>query len=181
MERIRKESEEQLKAFGVDKRKKDQKMLDAINRVRKNISDLERIKDYSKFFGMFESEPSNFLEYFPVSDTLFVLDEPNRLRERMELVEYEYEDSMKNRLEGGYVLPGQTHMLNGIDSIYALLSQRRVVLLSALDYKPAGFTEADRMRIDARSISSYNNSFEYLTDDIKKYKRNRYKIVLVCN
>lgn len=181
MERIRKESEEQLKAFGVDKRKKDQKMLDAINRVRKNISDLEKIKDYSKFFGMFESEPSNFLEYFPVSDTLFVLDEPNRLRERMELVEYEYQDSMKNRLEGGYVLPGQTHMLNGIDSIYALLSQRRVVLLSALDYKPAGFTEADRMRIDARSISSYNNSFEYLTDDIKKYKRNRYKIVLVCN
>lgn len=32
-----------------------------------------------------------------------------------------------------------------------------------------------------RSISSYNNSFEYLADDINKYKRTGYRVVLVCN
>ena len=40
---------------------------------------------------------------------------------------------------------------------------------------------ADYLRIDARSISSYNNSFEYLADDINKYKRTGYRVVLVCN
>lgn len=35
------------------------------------------------------------LSYFPREDTLFVLDEPNRLNERMELILYEYTESMK--------------------------------------------------------------------------------------
>ena len=55
------------------------------------------------------------------------------------------------------------------------------MLLSSLDYKPKMLKPADYLRIDARSISSYNNSFEYLADDINKYKRTGYRVVLVCN
>ncbi len=181
MERVRKQTQEQLELLGVNKRKKDSKMMEAINRTRKNLADLERIEDYSKFFPFFEQQPSGFLDYFPVEETVFVLDEPNRLKERMELVEFEYEDSMKNRLAGGYILPGQTDMLRGIAQIYHKLSERKLLMLSALDYKPAGFGDVTRMRIDARSISSYNNQFEYLVDDLHKYKRNGYKILLVCS
>ena len=181
MEKIKEEAQLQLKQLGIDKKKKDKSTLDAINRARKNIADLERVRDYSKFFSYFEKKPASFLEYFPVDKTVFVLDEPNRLKERMELVKYEYDESMKNRLAGGYVLSGQTDMISSIDKIYAILSKRKVIMLSALDYKPQGFSDAERMRIDAKSISSYNNSFDYLVDDIKKYKRNKYKIILVCN
>lgn len=181
MEKIKEEAKLQLKQLGIDKKKKDKSTLDAINRARKNIADLERVRDYSKFFSYFEKKPASFLEYFPVDKTVFVLDEPNRLKERMELVKYEYDESMKNRLAGGYVLSGQTDMISSIDKIYAILSKRKVIMLSALDYKPQGFSDAERMRIDAKSISSYNNSFDYLVDDIKKYKRNKYKIILVCN
>lgn len=53
------------------------------------------------------------------------------------------------------------------------------MLLSSLDYKPKMLKPADYLRIDARSISSYNNSFEYLADDINKYKRTGYRVVLV--
>ena len=37
------------------------------------------------------------------------------------------------------------------------------------------------MYITARSISSYNNSFEYLAKDLEKYKKNGYTTVLVCS
>ena len=126
-------------------------------------------------------ELTGFLSYFPKDDTLFVLDEPNRLNERMELILYEYTESMKNRLEGGYILPGQTDMIHGIESIYAGLEKKRTLLLSALDYKPEKFAVAEYVRIDTRSISPYHNSFEYLADDLKKYKRSGYKSILVCN
>ena len=126
-------------------------------------------------------ELTGFLSYFPKEDTLFVLDEPNRLNERMELILYEYTESMKNRLEGGYILPGQTDMIHGIESIYVGLEKKRTLLLSALDYKPEKFAVAEYVRIDTRSISPYHNSFEYLADDLKKYKRSGYKSILVCN
>ena len=66
----------------------------------------------SKALRMFAEELTGFLSYFPREDTLFVLDEPNRLNERMELILYEYTESMKNRLEGGYILPGQMRDMN---------------------------------------------------------------------
>lgn len=37
------------------------------------------------------------------------------------------------------------------------------------------------MHVEARSISSYNNSFEYLSKDLMKYKKSGYTTVLVCS
>lgn len=180
-ERLKKETEAQLKVLGNNKKRKSAEEIEKCNRLRRTIADMERTKDYSKFLSSFAEKLTGFLDYFPREDTLFVLDEPNRLAERMELITYEYSESMKNRLEGGYILPSQTDMIKEIESIYAQLAGKNTLLVSALDYKPKSITVTQYMRIDARSISSYNNSFEYLTDDLKKYKRNGYKSILVCN
>lgn len=135
-------------AFGNDKKKKTAEDIEKCNRIRRNVADMERTGDYSKALRMFAEELTGFLSYFPKEGTLFVLDEPNRLNERMELILYEYTESMKNRLEGGYILPGQTDMIHGIESIYAGLEKKRTLLLSALDYKPEKFAVAEYVRID---------------------------------
>ena len=46
---------------------------------------------------------SSLAEYFPKGDTLIVVDEPVRLKEHSDMTFYEYSESMKNRLESGYV------------------------------------------------------------------------------
>lgn len=181
LERIRQETAEQLKILGNDKKKKSAEEIEKCNRLKRTVADMERTGDYSKFLSSFAEELTGFLSYFPAQETLFALDEPNRLGERMELIAYEYAESMKNRLAGGYVLPSQTEMIKGIDSIYAHLAKMRTLLVSTLDYKPSGIAVAEYMRVDTKSISSYNNSFEYLADDLKKYKRSGYKSILVCN
>lgn len=181
LERIRQETAEQLKILGNDKKKKSAEEIEKCNRLKRTVADMERTGDYSKFLSSFAEELTGFLSYFPAQETLFALDEPNRLEERMELIAYEYAESMKNRLAGGYVLPSQTEMIKGIDSIYARLAKMRTLLVSTLDYKPSGIAVAEYMRVDTKSISSYNNSFEYLADDLKKYKRSGYKSILVCN
>lgn len=180
-QKVQAELKEQLKLFGIDKKKKSAEDIEKCNRIRRNAADMERTKDYSKFLRLFAEELTGFLSYFPPNDTLFVLDEPNRLNERMELISYEYAESMKNRLEGGYILPGQTDMMCGIEQIYAKLAKERMLLLSTLDYKPKGINVSEYVRADTKSISPYHNSFEYLTDDLKKYKRSGYKSILVCN
>ena len=50
----------------------------------------------------------------PVSyfdDALFVIDEPSRTAEHAGGVELEFKESMKMRLEKGYILPGQADIL----------------------------------------------------------------------
>lgn len=180
-EKVKDEVEKQLVTLGNDKKKKTQQEMDACNRLRHAYADFERTRDYSKFILSFTDEIEGFTDYFPKDETVFVLDEPDRIMERMELISYEYEESMKNRLEGGYVVASQTKLMRPIAEVYKNMQSSRLMLLSSLDYKPKMLKPADYLRIDARSISSYNNSFEYLADDINKYKRTGYRVVFVCN
>ena len=180
-EKVKDEVEKQLVTLGNDKKKKTQQEMHACNRLRHAYADFERTRDYSKFILSFTDEIEGFTDYFPKDETVFVLDEPDRIMERMELISYEYEESMKNRLEGGYVVASQTKLMRPIAEVYKNMQSSRLMLLSSLDYKPKMLKPADYLRIDARSISSYNNSFEYLADDINKYKRTGYRVVLVCN
>ena len=180
-EKVKDEVEKQLVTLGNDKKKKTQQEMDACNRLRHAYADFERTRDYSKFILSFTDEIEGFTDYFPKDETVFVLDEPDRIMERIELISYEYEESMKNRLEGGYVVASQTKLMRPIAEVYKNMQSSRLMLLSSLDYKPKMLKPADYLRIDARSISSYNNSFEYLADDINKYKRTGYRVVLVCN
>ena len=179
--KVKDEVEKQLVTLGNDKKKKTQQEMDACNRLRHAYADFERTRDYSKFILSFTDEIEGFTDYFPKDETVFVLDEPDRIMERMELISYEYEESMKNRLEGGYVVASQTKLMRPIAEVYKNIQSSRLMLLSSLDHKPKMLKPADYLRIDARSISSYNNSFEYLADDINKYKRTGYRVVLVCN
>lgn len=180
-EKVKDEVEKQLVTLGNDKKKKTQQEMDACNRLRHAYADFERTRDYSKFILSFTDEIEGVTDYFPKDETVFVLDEPDRIMERMELISYEYEESMKNRLEGGYVVASQTKLMRPIAEVYKNMQSSRLMLLSSLDYKPKMLKPVDYLRIDARSISSYNNSFEYLADDINKYKRTGYRVVLVCN
>jgi len=88
---------------------------------------------------------------------------------------------MKNRLAAGYVLPSQTNKVKAMNEIIGDLRNNKKLILTTLDYKPEGFEIDYSMYITARSISSYNNSFEYLAKDLEKYKKNGYTTILVCS
>ena len=66
-----------------------------------------------------------------------------------------------------------------LSEITAKLSNYRTVTLSALDLKTS-LIKADRKAdISAKSISSYNNSFEALLQDLKRYKKNGFRVLLL--
>ncbi len=88
---------------------------------------------------------------------------------------------MKNRLAAGYVLPSQTNKIKTLNEIIVRYKHNKKLILTTLDYKPEGFEINYKMHVEARSISSYNNSFEYLSKDLMKYKKSGYTTVLVCS
>lgn len=178
---IKKECDMQLKCFDYGKRKRTKEQIEAGNNLNKLVADVERTGNYEKFTDTIVADTVGLAEYFPEENTLVVLDEPNRLKECNELTLYEYNESMKNRLAAGYVLPSQTNKVKAMNEIIGDLRNNKKLILTTLDYKPEGFEIDYSMYITARSISSYNNSFEYLAKDLEKYKKNGYTTVLVCS
>lgn len=178
---IKKECDRQLECFDYGKRKRTKEQIEAGNNLNKLVADVERTGNYEKFTDTLVADTVGLAEYFPEESTLVVLDEPNRLKECNELTLYEYNESMKNRLAAGYVLPSQTNKVKAMNEIIGDLRNNKKLILTTLDYKPEGFEIDYSMYITARSISSYNNSFEYLAKDLEKYKKNGYTTILVCS
>lgn len=122
----------------------------------------------------------SFLEYFPLEESVFFLDEPARLVEKGNAVEMEFRESLANRAEKGETLPEEARLLYSTAEITARLNGKNCVALCMLEQKSPTWEITGRYQIDARSVNPYNNSFELLLKDLKRWKREKYAVVLMC-
>lgn len=144
----------------------------------------EKLELYGGAFGTeayidyFFEETVSFLDYFGEED-LFFVDEPLRVEERCKSISFEWRESMLNRLEKGYILPKQATSIWNYRTIFSKLENRNTILLSLLETRTGEIEVSEQIEIVTRNISPYNNSFESLIKDLERYKRERYKIVLL--
>ena len=131
------------------------------------------------FLSYFCRERWSLLDYFDPADTFVFFDELSRSAERGRQTELEFSESMKQRLEMGYILPGQMNELFGYKEIMGRLEKYSCCAVSALDIKTCGLKSNGQFGIHVKSVSAYNNSFELLIADLKKYKKNGYRIILL--
>ena len=147
--------------------------------VKDRLEDGLGVGGLDSFLTCFCSDTVSFREYFPAGRTAVFLDEPARLSEHGDAVEAEFRESMTSRLEKGYLLPEQTELLYMAKETLAGLLGPHTVLVTGLEQRLAGMPAARRYAINAKNINSYQNSFEILISDLKRWKRERYRVVLL--
>lgn len=123
----------------------------------------------------------SFLSYFDRDDTVIILDEPVRINEHARAVELEFAESMKHRMEKGYLLPKQMEILKSVEEVAAHLLNMKCISMAALEMKGPVISPKNSFDITARSISSYNNSFETLTKDLLRYRKRGYRVVILSS
>ncbi len=180
MDKIEKEG----KAFA-EKLRKDFHTEEA-HRVEEQTGELlEQVYEFRNLLNLdayvhyFYEDTVSFLDLFDRSKTCVFVDEPARVKEHADAVELEFRESMMHRLEKGYLLPGQMDLLYSVEEVAAKIELGRAVALSALDGKNPLFKADRKADIPVKSISSYNNSFEALIQDLKRYKKNGYRVLLL--
>lgn len=110
---------------------------------------------------------------------LFFLEEPLRLKEQAEAVELEFRESMYQRAQKGYILPGQMDLLYRGEEVAAKLLNGNVVTIATMDTKGGYIRPERRLDVAARSVAPYNNSFEALVKDLKQFKKKGYRVLLL--
>ena len=170
-----------------EKKLRDEFKTEEAHRVR---TQADEIAEQAKYLGVgslnlesyvnyFYDEEVSFLDYFDPRETLLVLDEPARLKEKGEVTEAEFRESMEHRLTKGYILPGQTDILFSREQIMARAETFSTVALSALPVNKNIYKPQERFSMIARSMNSYNNSFEALKKDLVRFKKNDYRVLLL--
>ena len=167
-----------------DAYRKEMKTEEA-HRIQTSITQLvEETREWGFGTGLethlnyFTEEADSLLSYFPEETVLF-LDELVHLDEKGKVVEQEFTDSMTHRLEKGYCLPRQLAMLFSTKKIFAQMQKFSGVVLSTLDSREGLLKIAAHAGIRAVSVGSYNNQFELLVKDLKKFKQQKFRILLL--
>ncbi|MBR1691575.1 MAG: transcription-repair coupling factor [Lachnospiraceae bacterium] len=148
--------------------------------LREQMTEFGATANLESYIRYFYDDLVSFAELFDVRDTLFLLDEPQRIEERAEVVELEFGESMSHRMEKGLALAGQADVLIRREEVYATLGHYALAALSTLDTRMPMRGADNTFHMHVRAISSYNNSFEELKKDLGKYKKNKYAILLLC-
>ena len=186
----------EAKAAGISKIEKESKKIEQRFREEMKTEEAHRVKtnfealreeieelgggaNIDSSISYFWDKSVSLLDCFDKKETMVFLDEPVRLLEQGRVTEQEFSDSMKQRLEKGYILPGQMGALYTSAEIQARLSGMHCVALAALDMKVNELDITNRFHIQVKSVNPYNNSFELLVRDLGRYKKNGYRVIVL--
>ncbi|MGN1192534.1 MAG: transcription-repair coupling factor [Dorea sp.] len=121
----------------------------------------------------------SFLDYFPEDQTILFLDEPVRLIEKGQGVEEEFMEAQKKRVESGYEMTDGEARLYLTEEILKKINVYSSIGFFALDMRCKGLDTRETYHIQSKNVNPYNNSFEMLTQDLKRLKRNGYRVILL--
>ncbi len=150
-----------------------------VEELKEDLFTYQSMTNLDSYLHYFYEETGSLLDFTEAEKSLLILDEPVRIKEHVDAVELEFRDSMSNRLEKGYILPGQTELLYSGEEVAAGLTARRVLALSMMESKCPLFPVREQFQVEAKMVSPYNHSFETLVKDLAKYRKNKYRMVLV--
>ncbi len=183
LKQIRKEAKMQAEAL------RKQMRTEEAHRIEVQVRELAEVLtelgisynaiNLDSYVRYFYPETTSFAACFAGEEACVFLDEPLRIREHVDAVELEFRESMAHRAQKGYILPGQMDILFSAAAVAAGLENRRVVSLSSMEGKNPLVKAEHKFSVQARSLPSYNNSFDALVKDLKNYKKKGYRILLL--
>ena len=150
-----------------------------IKELREQVMEFSQMTNLESYIRYFYEDTVSFLRFFPEGESCVFIDEAARVKEQALAVEMEFRESMGHRLEKGYILPGQADLLYGWEETAGFLQHMRTVLFSSMDSSNALLKPQRKFDVNVKSMSSYNSSFDALVADLKRYKKNGYRVLLL--
>jgi transcription-repair coupling factor (superfamily II helicase) len=150
-----------------------------IAEFKENLENFQGSMAMESYINYFYEHTVSFFDYFSNEDTIFFLDEPGRLTEKGEVVETEFRESMIGRIEKGYILPGQMDVVYGFKEIMSTLSRKNAILISIMEVKNNLYAPKKKYDFTVQTVASYHNNFEVLVKDLERWKKNKYRVILL--
>ena len=146
---------------------------------QRSIENLEQVRIYPCEDVEREGKRVSFLDYFSPADTVLYLDEPVRLLEKGGSVESEFVEAQARRMESGYEVSDAEMILYHAADVAKRMNRFSCVGLCALETRCPELKVRGRYHLETKSVNPYNSSFEMLTRDLKRLKREGYRVVLL--
>ena len=189
LKRLEKEAKKQEKFFrDAHKPEEAHRIASQVKEVKEQLLEFQSKINLESYIRYFYEETVTLPELlYQMADKgsagknniCFFVEDEVRVKEQAEAIELEFRESMEQRAAKGYILPGQMNILYSGEQVAAKLQKGCVITLSTMESKHGYFKTEHKIDLGARNLVSYNNSFEALVKDLKKYRKNGYQVLLL--
>ncbi|MBM7614781.1 transcription-repair coupling factor [Alkaliphilus hydrothermalis] len=135
-------------------------------------------KGSDRFLPYIYKDGATLLDYLK-PDTLFIIDEPRRIKEKVEGYTEEFRENFKTLLERGEVLPTQGKTLVLYDELLKKIQSKPSVVLNLLPKYTPDFQPRETVSFTSRGVQSFQGKFDLLVEELKNLQYKGYKVVLV--
>lgn len=131
------------------------------------------------FLLYFYPDAQSLADYLPIDNTIVFVDEPTRCFETLDMVETEFSEAMRQRLLKGYSLPTQTLFTFTKEQVFGRFESMHSVGMCALPIAKGICKTIGQYNVITKAVNSYNNNFAELLSDLKRFSKNKYRVVVV--
>lgn len=160
----------------------DKEILSKLEKlIRNNLESLketwsfETIESYIPF--LFE-KPSTLFDY--LEDYIFVVDESERCKGKIDSILFEFIENYKAFLERGDILPSQNKLVLEENEIKKKLKENDIILLNSLEKNLKFIKVRESIEFKQVSLSSYQGKLELLIDELIEKRNKGYKTVILA-
>ncbi|MFZ5354779.1 MAG: transcription-repair coupling factor [Bacillota bacterium] len=162
------------KPTGMSPEKLERNLSEDIERLKQGIY-FEGIEKYISFFG---DKFYSLLDYF--DDCIVIIDEPNRVRQRCENIDLEFQEHFKQLLESNEVLPEQYHVMFTYDELVPRLKQYKVICFNTLLKSSSDFRPQSIVSFVTRSMHPFHGKINLLIEEVEHWKSKRYRVLILA-
>ena len=130
--------------------------------------------------SVFLPERATLLDYLP-PNTVIVLDEPNRLRQRCENLHLEFSEMFKDVLSSGRALGAQGELMRDADSTLAAVARKSVLSMQSLTSSSKDISPKAVFTLSGRNMQSFQNKPQLLAQELTAMKGKKYTVIICCS
>ncbi len=150
--------------------------------TQRSVENLDWVRIYPAKDRDGQSKPKtggSLLDYLP-REACLALDEPLRMEEKADAIMQELQESMVHRREGGYTDGQEMPSLISPREIFSQFQSLTTVAMTGIEHKCGLIKPIYRGMISAQSVSSYSGNFEILLQDLRQWKKEKARVVLLA-
>ncbi len=145
------------------------------------ISDVEAIKNgnyltkIDKYFKFFYKETSNLLDYIS-KNTIVFLDEPSRVAQKAQTIEYENKEIIEQYLDKNKIIPSYTESMTLWDDINFELEKKNIINLERTDTMHA---KRNGYSFNCREVNFFRDSVDIFVQEVQEQLENGKEVLIL--
>lgn len=170
--------EKRLKALNAAGKKKDAEKLSEI--IKEDIDKLNQgvyFEGLERYLSFFKLEFNSILDY--LKDFIIIIDEPNRVRQRYDNIELEFQEQFKGLLASNEVLPEQYGTFFTYDQLLTKFKNSKCISFNTLLKSSADFKPDAIISFVSRSMHPFHGKLDLLMDELQLWKSKKYKVIIL--